>query len=511
MSTLSRIISGSIASWITILLGIVIQIIVVPIYLSYWDIKTYSIWISVQALIGIVSIIEKSHQTFLGYEFLMVKNKAPNKLGLYILSGIWVGVTLGLLQCILAILFISTPLFELFLGKNELLSPHIINEAGKVLLVQIIAGFISGSVGGILVRAVAPFGYYPRMAWWGILATFNSAIFPALVVTQGGGLFATGLALASASIVSSILVYFDLFRLLRKENISLKEFSFKLGWINFRNSLALTFKDLFDNLRQQGVRVVLSPLCTPKELVTFSTLRTGANVALQGLNTITNPLMPELMRFLHQKEQAHSEAAFGTVWIIVVAIMAPGIVILQAFIEPLFLLWTRGKTPFDPLLFAILSLCVLVYAVAQPAISVTTGNNLVKPQLFLSALSATIVVVLMFTLVPSMGLQGAGLSLLIAELSSAIGYQIIAMQWLKENQLIWPKQLFSIAAMAVISSAITLLFLIEYPASKWIILTFSLVIFSLIFRKYWKTLPATATDRALKFFANVPGLNLFSL
>ncbi len=41
MSVTKRVISGSAASWAQIVVGIVTQIAVVPVYLNYWDVKTY--------------------------------------------------------------------------------------------------------------------------------------------------------------------------------------------------------------------------------------------------------------------------------------------------------------------------------------------------------------------------------------------------------------------------------------------------------------------------------------
>jgi O-antigen/teichoic acid export membrane protein len=206
-----------------------------------------------------------------------------------------------------------------------------------------------------------------------------------------------------------------------------------LGYSNFVKSVPILGKSIFENVRQQGVRLLLAPLAGPVGLAAFSTMRTGANVALQGLNTIINPLLPDLMRFLHDRDQARSEAAFATIWIVVVAFMAPGVVILQTFIEPFYIFWTQGKIDFDPQLFAVLSLGVLVYAVVQPAMAVVIGNNLTKTQFVIAGISAIIVFGLLVISVPVIGIFGAAVSLLIAEVVAAVGYKIYAQRWLAEN------------------------------------------------------------------------------
>ena len=181
-----------------------------------------------------------------------------------------------------------------------------------------------------------------------------------------------------AIFAQNVPFYIDLFKLFKKEHIRPSKPSLVLGLSNFRMSLPLLGKSLLENVRQQGVRLLLAPLSGAVGLAAFATMRTGANVALQGLNTICNPILPDLMRFLHDRDQPRSEAAFATIWVVVVALMAPAVVILQTFVEPLYVVWTQGKIPFNPLLFSILSLGVLVYAVVQPAMAIVIGNNLTK-------------------------------------------------------------------------------------------------------------------------------------
>ncbi|MEJ7663173.1 MAG: hypothetical protein WKG07_28365 [Hymenobacter sp.] len=158
----------------------------------------------------------------------------------------------------------------------------------------------------------------------------------------------TGFVMASVTVLFSIPIYVDLFRLLRREKVPFSRPSVRLGWQNTLRSLAVSGKWLLENARQQGVRLLMAPLAGVAGLTAFSTMRTGANVSLQGLNTIVNPLMPELMRFLHQRDQLRVESAFSTVWFVLVAVLAPAMVVVQAFVEPLYLLWTRGRVPFSP-------------------------------------------------------------------------------------------------------------------------------------------------------------------
>ena len=72
MSVTKRVISGSAASWAQIAVGIATQIVVVPIYLNYWDVKTYGLWLAIQAIVVFLSMLDFGHQQYLGYEFLRI-------------------------------------------------------------------------------------------------------------------------------------------------------------------------------------------------------------------------------------------------------------------------------------------------------------------------------------------------------------------------------------------------------------------------------------------------------
>ncbi len=279
-----------------------------------------------------------------------------------------------------------------------------------------------------------------------------------------------------------------------------------IGFVNFKKSLPLLGKSLFENVRQQGVRLILTPLAGPIGLVAFSTMRTGANVALQGLNTIVNPLLPDLMRFLHARDQKRTESAFATIWILVIALMAPGVVVLQALIEPLYLLWTQNKVSFDPLLFAFLSFGVLVYAVVQPAMAVVIGNNLTKVQLALTTIAAIVVLVFMIISVPMIGIVGAGAALLLAELVAAAGYKKHAKRWLRQNELQWPSHAFHIAVAALVIAAVSLGGLILAPEFKWFIVALSMFFFAWNFLRYWKILPQIAKENARSIAMRIPGV-----
>lgn len=498
MSTASRVFSGSIASWAQIAVTMATQVALVPIYLSHWNLLTYGTWLAIQSLVSLISTIDFGHQEFLAYEFLRIGNADKRNLSKYLWSGIAVGILISALQIIIILIIVKTEILSSLLDKNINDNSQLLHEAAIVLIFQMSSWLVSTSATGLLFRVLAPFGYFPRMIWWNLLGSIITTIVPLIAVILGENLMITGIAMTIAGILVSVPIYIDLFRIVRKEKISFCKPNIQLGIQNFVKSLAISSKEVLDNIRQQGARLVLAPLVGATGLAAFSTMRTGSNVALQGLRTIINPLMPELMRFLHQRDQPRSEVAFSTVWLILITLMAPGVVVLQAIVEPFYNIWTRGRVEFNPLLFSALSASVLVYAIAQPAMAVVKGNNLLKEQVLLSVAGAAIVIGGIILTVPIVGIVGSGIALLVAELVATIGYKIIAQNWLGKNGLRWPHQLFNIAATAIIIATISMGLIVLYPQIQWYIVLVSIVAFAINIWLYWQAMPILAVQHVLK-------------
>lgn len=219
--------------------------------------------------------------------------------------------------------------------------------------------------------------------------------------------------------------------------------------------------------------------------------------------------MPDLMRFLHNRDQARIEAAFATVWVVVIALMGPAVVTLQVIVAPLFSLWTQGQIEFDPTLFAILSLTVLVYALAQPAMAVVVGNNLMKPQLLLSIVAAVVVIGGIVALVPLIGISGAGVALLAAEIIASTGYVFFSRKWMRRETLRWPSRSFAITAMSVVIVAVSMGSMILFPDAKWLIFVITIFFFGWTVRQYWLVLPRLVTDRVMNLVSTFPPIKKF--
>lgn len=449
MTVAARFVSGSLASWARILVTIGTQIALVPVFLSHWSLEMYGCWLVIQSIASFVNIFSLAHHNYVGNALLQVSQRSPEQISRCLSSALPCSLGLGLLELgILGALVwagAATPLFD----ADHALSPALRGEALASLLLMTSTTFLCVFASGLYSRVASTYGHFARTAWWGVGIALAGAIGSSLLVINGAGLLAT---VASTSLLNLGLYsayQFDLWRLGRRYRICLIAPDWSMGIRNLLASGQLGLSYLLGLLRQQGTRVMVSSTLGVSHAVNFATMRTASNLAQQAVSTVVDPIFPEFMGFLRDRRH---EAVIGTlafVWLAVVFLLGPLLVLLQALAPWLFDLWTRGRVPFDPTVFGMFSVNMLLFGLARPADSIVFGNNLVRVQLTTAAVLAALTVIGIFGLNGWMGLQGVAIVLLTAELIGTATLLYWAYRWLSGQSLKWPKSLFMLAVLEV--------------------------------------------------------------
>ena len=87
-NSLSRILSASAASWFRVLIILISQVALVPLYLNYWSAETYGALLLIQAIWAMITIIDVAHQDYIGYECLRITGNKKNEISIIISSAI---------------------------------------------------------------------------------------------------------------------------------------------------------------------------------------------------------------------------------------------------------------------------------------------------------------------------------------------------------------------------------------------------------------------------------------
>jgi hypothetical protein len=193
-------------------------------------------------------------------------------------------------------------------------------------------------------------------------------------------------------------------------------------------------------------------------------------------------VLPELVLFNSRGESRKAEMLYIGLWLIVMVGLLPSVILLQYFIKDVFIIWTKGKIVFDPILFSLLSASTLVYGLSQPVVAIVTGNNLLKVQVFVSVATCFILIIGIVYLTPLLGVKAIGITLLVSEFITYHGYKRYAMNWIRSQGMIWPKNLSNIATLSIFITVIGIITSATVPSySAYLLLATFLVVIITIF------------------------------
>lgn len=481
LTTSSRIISGSVASWVKILVGFGAQILLVPVFLSVWDSSTYGTWLLLAAMLGALNLLALSYHDYVGFEVLKVGNNS-RKVSYLISAAIPVNLLIGLFIVALALI-----IYLLEIGSLLNLSQENKQQFSVSLLISAFFLMLTTNISGFIERWLIPFGYYPFFAWIRVYRTIITATAPAIMAFLGGDMIHAVLAMVTADLIFHLIVYWLVIQECKRNKHSLTRPRFSIGVKLWFKSFGLLFRYLIDLSRQMGVRLVMAPIVQPQQIAVFATVRSGANIALQGMQSVSAAILPELMRFVRDRDSIKIESTFSVFWMMVIFLLAPGILAIQVIMPSFFELWTLGKLEYDDELFAVLTLGVLIFAIAMPFEAIIRGQNLIKVQIIIASIAAFITISGIYIFIPSFGLIAAGYSLLVSELVSFILYLFYSNKWMLKNELTWPKKQFLVLLIVFIIVFLGV-YAYLFTQSIWLVL-FSVLILMPIAWVYWLILP----------------------
>jgi O-antigen/teichoic acid export membrane protein len=492
VNSFDRILSASAAAWVRLLLTALAQALLVPVYLGHWSVEQYGCWLIIQTIVSIASILSLSYQNFIGFEFLRIGNNQPDKLRLLFYSALPLVVLIALLELSVLACLMYNGLINVVFDSKHSLDPRLLHETLWSLIIYSLSWLFSSSVGGLAYRALAPYGHFPRMSWWNTLFAVVAALTSGLAVLFGADLMWTVIWTTTAGLVTNIPFYRDIWRLFRHHGLYPIRMDWKLGLRSVAHSLAIASTAVLDISRLQGVRIFLGALLGIREMAAFATMVTISNLSMQGIGAITNPVMPEIMKFLREKDSERTNATIGFVWLLAVVSLTPVLVVLQCIMPAIFHAWTRGKIAFNPVLFGLFSITLLLSSVARPSTTVLQGNNLLRVQLFIAVAKCAIAVPGILVLTRALGAIGAGASMLMAELLGTVWAMWYASTWLRERGIGFPSRLFTLALASIALATFAIALMVWLPRHSAAIVTVSLFASCALFIALAHQLPPVA-------------------
>ena len=413
-----RLLSGWSANLIQMMLGIVQQVALIPVFLHFWSGEVLAAWLVIYAVGNLVPIADSGLQFRAINRFLSFKSGADcdgrtasfyaAMLRIYLaLAGVLVVLLLAGTQ------FISPSAVLGFPAVSNFDAAFIVMTAGVLLTLP--SGLVSG-----LYRARGLYGRAVRLQNWGVLIG-QGAQLVALLAT--GSLLAVTIAYAATQVLIAVyLLAIDgprLFPFLRRLHVK-PSWRWTMG--QYRKALPFAVASATELALLNLPVLLVSALVSDRVAVAQWGLTRVVAGLVRGLCAQTAlPLAAELGHdyAVGLQDQLRNLYARGSVFVAVQAsVVVSG---LLPFWQDFFALWTHGAIPYDPLLATILLLGTGAIAPSILALSYATYSNRGDLLVRTKGLQLVVFLTLSALLIYPMGALGAAIAVVASDLLVQFG------------------------------------------------------------------------------------------
>ena len=456
MASFKRIISGTTAGLTRNFFNLIIILVSLPIYLSFWSLELYGIWVLIFSLVSLINLPTSNYLEYLQNEFL--RNGTKNKLGIS-------KIIFGSISIILLIKFFTLIIFLIIIKYYPNFEFININQKYfnilKISIFFLIASDIIACVVGVLHRALYPFNYYPKIQWIGLIIALLIPTIQIIGLFYGFEIIELSIA---TFVIGNLLNFFYLIytiTLVKEIKIKYKGFYFNKNLKHFFNSFYLLLGNVAHLLKNEGSRIVILPFVGTVQLVTYVTIRTANNFMKQLFSSFSNSFLIEYADNINKKNKKKFINSYKIYYLILNSLIAPIAFIFQIIASDLFQIWTKNKIEFDPILFASITAAFLIMIFYTPGFLVIQSKNLFKEDLKISIITSILFIISFMTLVNEYSIRGAGFALIFIELITGALIFYTSNKWLKKNLVKFNNKLLFISFLDLLISII-FIFLYAY-------------------------------------------------
>ncbi len=493
MTIEKRATAGSMAGVAGVALNLIQSLLLVPLLLSVWSAETYGLWMAVGAVVALLISFDTGHQNYLGNVFNRQWVEDKVALAETVRSGIRAAAVIAIIELLVGLAIIVSRRLDLVPGLSE---KSAVGVAGAVTL-NLVFWVLNGSIGGVLVRLYAPAGLYAWAQWQGNIYRLAGFLAVVVAVSAGASIFVAMLAQVLTWSTFNIFTFWELRRRFPEVHPWWRGGRWSLAWTNFRASLLLTIIGVVEQAASIGLVLFVGHTLNPLSVALFTTVRTVANIGLQGSTIMISPMAPDMVRYHVSGEGGKLVAVFSTSWLLGTSLVTAGLTVGVLVVEPLYTLWTRGALALDRQLLAFLCIAVAVRQWAAPFQTYLAGMNRLRTQSVMAGVRAALGLGLAALLLPQWGLPAAGLGALAAELGAAIVAVVAVCPQLRAFGATFPAKA-SICSLVQIVAAGAVWISYSTGVPGWPVGTvFSLGLIGVLAWRQWQVLPGEVRVRLL--------------
>ncbi len=394
------------------IITVTIQLASVPLFLHYWGVELYGEWLILSAIPAYLSLSDVGFTTVAANDMTMRVAKGDQQGALVVYQSIWIFITAVtlLVGIVLGYLIFSFSVNELFSIS------HISSGQTPQILLVLMLYSILGVHSGLLssgFRAVGRYAYGIVMS--NSIRLVEWLLSMLMLVISGNALY-----MAMALLIVRFFGLLALWLVLRVQapwlNLGYNSASVQKVRELTKPAFAFTVFPLGFALSIQGMVLVIGMLLGPVAVTIFSAYRTLSRVLVQVTAMFYQSLSPEIsaayatgkMDIVFQLHRRGSSVIF---WLALASIVIYGLVG-----EWVIGVWTHHTFESNHLLFSLLIATVFLNVLWQASGIVLMSTNF-HQRISTTFLGTTVGGVLIsILLIKQIGINGAGLALVIAEL-----------------------------------------------------------------------------------------------
>lgn len=417
MSVEKRVFSAAAGGVADFVVGFLNSIALVPVLLSYWGKESYGTWLSLSALLAMLSTLDAGHHYYIRNELCRSfadPEKRTHEFRKILASGFRMAVILGSVELSLLLIIHLFGFLPLLLGTSAQIVAS--QRLFLALSVMVLGWVLTGSVGGLLGGMYLATGLLSRGVWIMVFGRILSTVIIAACALAGGSV----LAVASVLNISGLAVLFFFASDLQKRFPEYFPFwrggSWKLGWHNLKRSVVMTMTLLLPQWQTSGLLIRVSSSLGTAMVPAFTTLRTLGNTFLQFNNIAVTPLSPEMIRYNVKREADKLAGTWAVVWWCVGGLTNVGLLISLLMIEPFYFAWTRGQLSFYWSFYLMIGWLVSLQACNLPLNIYLNATNQLRATSMISVVQTGATLGLATAALSRYGLIGIALALIAGEL-----------------------------------------------------------------------------------------------
>ncbi len=394
------------------LITILIQLVSVPLFLHYWGLELYGEWLILSAIPAYLALSDIGFASVAANDMTMRVANGDRKGALAVYQSIWMfisGVSV-LVGAVLALAIYNLPVAAQFSISH--ISEVQTRQTLAVLMLYVLVGLQSG----VLHAAFRAAGRYAYGTTLGNTVRLAEWVVSMVGLHLGGGVLAIAMLTLATRLLGLLLTWLMLHTQERWLHLGTHAASMQQVRQLLKPAVAFMAFPLGLALSLQGMVLIIGMTLGSAAVVVFSAYRTLTRLLVQVITMLNQSVWPEISAAYGANQmdlvrQLHRRGSNATLWIALVALA-----MLAVFGEWFVGVWTRNAFAQNHVLFALLLATTFLNVLWQTSWVVLMATNQHQKITVAFIISAAATLLLAALALPYLGVGGAGLVLVVAEL-----------------------------------------------------------------------------------------------